>query len=60
MDKAPVFAEAGELGPDSASPVAVTAACVVADGAALPEHDELVPVSTSPHGITTPNGRSSP
>jgi hypothetical protein len=47
----------GELGPDSAYPVKVTVACTVADDHGLPKGDEVVTISTSPHGVTTPNGR---
>ncbi|WP_329611825.1 hypothetical protein [Kitasatospora herbaricolor] len=57
VDKAPIFAAMGELGPDSAYPVEVTVACAVAGGHGLPENDEVVTVSTSPHGVTTPDGR---
>ncbi|MFD9060177.1 hypothetical protein ACFVZ3_01505 [Kitasatospora purpeofusca] len=57
VDKAPIFAAVGELGPDSVYPVEVTVACVIAEGHGLSEHDEVVTVSTSPHGVTTPDGR---
>ncbi|BFV56298.1 hypothetical protein KCMC57_up14020 [Kitasatospora sp. CMC57] len=57
VDKAPIFAAMGELGPDSAYPVEVTVACVVAEGHGLPENDEVVTVSTSPDRVTTPDGR---
>ncbi|MFD3417670.1 hypothetical protein [Streptomyces decoyicus] len=57
VDKAPIFAAMGELGPDSAYPVEVTVACVVAEGHGLLENDEVVTVSTSPHGVMTPCGR---
>ncbi|MFG1808292.1 hypothetical protein [Streptomyces sp. NPDC049040] len=56
FDKAPVFAATAELGPDSSYPVEVTVACVVAQGHGLLE-DEVVTVSISPHGVTTPDGR---
>ncbi|MFE0045201.1 hypothetical protein [Streptomyces albireticuli] len=59
VDKAPIFAAMGELGPDSTYPVAVAVAvaCVVAEGQGLPENDGIVTVSTSPYGVTTPDGR---
>ena len=55
-DKAPFFAVMGELGHHSTYPVEVTVDCVVAEGHGLPENDEVVTVSTSPHGIMTPDG----
>ncbi|MGW9433397.1 hypothetical protein ACWHA1_36460 [Streptomyces decoyicus] len=58
VDKAPIFAAMGELGPDSAYPVEVTVACVVAEGHGLLENDEVVTVSTSPHGVMTLCGRA--
>lgn len=58
LDKAPVVAAAGELGPDSAYPVKVTVACVVAEGHDLAPDAVVVTVSTSPHGVTTPDGRA--
>jgi hypothetical protein len=57
VDKAPIFAATGELGPDSEYPVEVTVACVVVGGQGLRESDEFVTVSTSPHGVTTADGR---
>ncbi|WP_371493535.1 hypothetical protein OG871_38755 [Kitasatospora sp. NBC_00374] len=57
FDKAPVFAAPGGLGPHSAYPVEVTVACVVVEGPVLPQDDEVVTVSTSPHGVATPDGR---
>ncbi|WP_159401252.1 hypothetical protein [Streptomyces sp. NRRL B-24484] len=55
VDKAPISAAMGELGPDSVYPVEVTVACVVAEGHGLPDNDEVVTVSTS--GVTTLDGR---
>ncbi|WP_317441084.1 hypothetical protein [Streptomyces collinus] len=57
VDKAPIFAAMGELGPDSIYPVEVTVACVVAEGHGLLVNDEVVTVSTSPHGVMTPDAR---
>jgi len=37
--------------------VEVTVACVVAEGHGLPEDDEAVAVSTSPHGVAASDGR---
>lgn len=56
VDKAPVFAAMGELGPDSAYPVWVTVSCVIADVVGLPQDNGVVTVSTSPHGVSTPDG----
>ncbi|MEW1913630.1 hypothetical protein AB0442_35285 [Kitasatospora sp. NPDC085895] len=56
VDKAPIFAAMGELCPDWVYPVEVAVACVVADGHSLAKNDEAT-VSTSPHGVTTPDGR---
>ncbi|MFJ3221580.1 hypothetical protein ACIPLC_37410 [Kitasatospora sp. NPDC086801] len=57
VDKAPIFAAADELGPDSVFPVEVTVACVVAEGHGLSEGSRVVTISTSPHGVTTLDGR---
>ncbi|WP_333778451.1 hypothetical protein [Streptomyces sp. IBSBF 3136] len=57
MDKIPVFVAMDELGPDSPYPVEVTVACRVTEGHGLLENDEVVTVSTSPHGVMTPDGR---
>ncbi|NUS15663.1 MAG: hypothetical protein HOY69_30430 [Streptomyces sp.] len=56
VDKAPIFAATGELGPDTSYPVEVTVACAVAEGHGLAGDDEVVTVSTSVHGVTTPDG----
>ncbi|MEU5133719.1 hypothetical protein [Streptomyces californicus] len=55
--KAPIFAAMGELGPDTSYPVEVTVACAVAKGDCLAGDGEVVTISTSPHGVTTPDGR---
>ncbi|MFJ9547762.1 hypothetical protein [Streptomyces erythrochromogenes] len=57
FDKAPIFAALGELGPDTSYPVEVTVACAVAEGDGPGGDDEVVTVSTLPHGVTTPDGR---
>jgi hypothetical protein len=56
FDKAPIFAAMGEFGPDTSYPVEVTVACTVAEGDGLAGDDEVVTVSTSVHGVTTPDG----
>ncbi|MFE5724784.1 hypothetical protein [Streptomyces erythrochromogenes] len=56
FDKAPIFAAMGELDPDTSYPVEVTVACAVAEGDGLAGDDEVVTISTSPHGVTTPDG----
>ncbi|WP_420082764.1 hypothetical protein ACN6AT_37230 (plasmid) [Streptomyces sp. JL4002] len=56
FDKAPIFAAMGELGPDTSYPVEVTVACAVAEGDGLAGDDGVVTISTSPHGVTTPDG----
>ncbi|MEU3562363.1 hypothetical protein [Kitasatospora sp. NPDC006786] len=56
FDKAPIFAAMGELGPDTPYPVEVTVACAITQGHGLAGDDEFVTVSTSVHGVTTPNG----
>ncbi|MGW1185130.1 hypothetical protein ACWD7Y_14245 [Streptomyces drozdowiczii] len=56
FDKAPIFAAMGELGPDTSYPVEVTVACAVAEDDGLARDDEFVTVSTSPHGVSTPDG----
>lgn len=57
FDKAPIFAATGELGPDTSYPVEVTVACAVAEDDGLAGDDQVVTVSTSPHGVTAPDGR---
>ena len=57
IDKSPVFAQLDELTPDSVYPVKVTVACVILDDVEAPADDEVVTVSTSPDGVTTPDGR---
>ncbi|MFE5860912.1 hypothetical protein ACFQ77_10170 [Streptomyces virginiae] len=56
FDKAPIFVAMGELGPDTSYPVEVSVACAVAEGDGLGGDDEVVAISTSPHGVTTPDG----
>lgn len=56
FDKAPIFAAMGELGPDTSYPVEVTVACAVAEGDRPAGDGEFVTVSTSVHGVTTPDG----
>lgn len=56
FDKAPIFAAMGELGPDTSYPVEVTVACAVAEGHGLAGDNEVVTVSTSPDGVTMPDG----
>ncbi|MFJ4092951.1 hypothetical protein ACIPYS_15325 [Kitasatospora sp. NPDC089913] len=56
FDKAPIFAAMGELGPDTSYPVEVTVACAVVEGDGLAWDDEVVTVSNSRHGVTTPDG----
>lgn len=46
----------GELGPDLVYPVEVSVSCVVAEARGLPQDNEVVTVSTSPHGVSTPDG----
>ncbi|WP_051942284.1 hypothetical protein [Streptacidiphilus rugosus] len=57
FDKPPIFAALDELGPDSEYPMEVTVACVVREGHDIPEDDEIITVSTSPHGVMSPDGR---
>ncbi|WP_333739655.1 hypothetical protein [Streptomyces sp. IBSBF 2806] len=57
VDKAPIFAATGELGPDTSYPVQVAVACAIAEGHGLAGDDDVVTVSTSVHGVTTPDGR---
>ncbi|MGW7447000.1 hypothetical protein [Kitasatospora sp. NPDC054795] len=56
LDKAPIFAVIGELGPDTSYPVEVTVACAATKEHGLEGDDEVVTVSTSVHGVTTPDG----
>ncbi|MFD3537343.1 hypothetical protein [Streptomyces sp. NPDC058664] len=56
LDKPPIFAATGELGPDTSYPVEVTVACAVAEGHGPAGDNEVVTVSTSPDGVTTPDG----
>ncbi|MBZ4320671.1 hypothetical protein [Streptomyces huiliensis] len=57
FDKPAIFGDGGGLGPEAAYPVAVSVACVVREAHETPEGGEVVAVSTSPHGVATPNGR---
>ncbi|MCF2533191.1 hypothetical protein [Yinghuangia soli] len=56
FDKPPIFRAAADLGPDSSYPVAASIACVVCEGSESPDGG-TVTVSTSPHGVATPDGR---
>ncbi|MFJ6602206.1 hypothetical protein [Streptomyces lydicus] len=58
VDKVPIFVARGELDPDSVYPVEATVSCVIAEGRGLPQGNEVVTVSTSPHGVSTPDGRA--
>ncbi|MFI5967699.1 hypothetical protein ACIA8J_36740 [Streptomyces asoensis] len=57
IDKSPLFTRLDELTPDSVYPVNVTVACVIQNGGEVLAGDEVVTVSTSPDGVTTPDGR---
>ncbi|WP_327316671.1 hypothetical protein [Streptomyces sp. NBC_01235] len=57
IDKSAIFAQFAELTPDSVYPVKVTVACVIQDDVEATAGDEVVTVSTSPDGVTTPDGR---
>ncbi|MFE5325427.1 hypothetical protein ACFRCG_03250 [Embleya sp. NPDC056575] len=57
LDKPSIFAATGGLGPDSAYPVEAAVACVVREGRESPQDGGTVTVSTSPHGVATPDGR---
>ncbi|MFD4693200.1 hypothetical protein [Streptomyces sp. NPDC058463] len=57
VDKAPVFAAMGELGADLVYPVEVTVSCMITEAPSSPQDNEVVTVSTSPHGVSTPDGR---
>ncbi|QIY58772.1 hypothetical protein HEP86_35240 [Streptomyces sp. RPA4-5] len=57
IDKSPIFAEFDELTPDSVYPVKVAVRCVIQDDVETLAGDEVVTVSTSPDGVTTPDGR---
>ncbi|MEU4154166.1 hypothetical protein [Streptomyces sp. NPDC026659] len=56
-DKSPVFARFAELTPDSVYPVEVAVACVIRDDVEATADGDTVTVSTSPDGVTTPDGR---
>ncbi len=56
IDKCAIFAQFGELTPDSDYPVEATVACVVQGDAEATAGDGVVTVSTSPHGVTTLDG----
>ncbi|MFD8912580.1 hypothetical protein [Streptomyces sp. NPDC059575] len=57
IDKSPVFARFAEPRPDSVYPVEVAVACVIRDDVEATADGEVVTVSTSPDGVTTPDGR---
>ncbi|MEU6510551.1 hypothetical protein [Streptomyces sp. NPDC046942] len=57
IDKCAIFAQLGELTPDSAYPVEVTVACVVQSDAVGTAGDEIVTVSTSPDSVATLDGQ---
>lgn len=57
IDKRTIFARFAELTPESVYPVKVTVACEVQGGIEATSGDGVVTVSTSPYGVTTPDGR---
>lgn len=57
IDKCAIFAQLGELTPDSSYPVEVTVACAVQGGALGEAGDEIVTVSTSPYSVATLDGQ---
>ncbi|MGW2741086.1 hypothetical protein [Streptomyces sp. NPDC001450] len=57
IDKCAIFAQLGELTPDSTYPVEVTVACVVQGDAVGTVGDEIVTVSTSPDSVATLDGQ---
>ncbi|MFC9227786.1 hypothetical protein ACFTZI_02245 [Streptomyces decoyicus] len=57
IDKSSIFARFAELTPDAVYPVQVTVKCVIQDGIEARACDDVVTVSTSPDGVTTPEGR---
>lgn len=57
FDKSPIFAQFADLTRDSVYPVKVTVACEVQDDIEAKAGDDVVTVSTSPDGVTTPDGR---
>lgn len=57
IDKCAVFAQLAELTPDSNYPVPVVVACVIHGDTEMTADDVVVTVSTSPSGVTTPDGR---
>ncbi|MHA5051473.1 hypothetical protein [Streptomyces sp. SD15] len=58
IDKCAIFAQLGELTPDSTYPVEVTVACVVQGVGVGTVGDEIVTVSTSPDGVATLDGQN--
>ncbi|MCQ9184207.1 hypothetical protein KMT30_35250 [Streptomyces sp. IBSBF 2953] len=56
-DKSSIFAQFAELTPESVYPVKVTVACEVQGDIEAMGGDGVVTVSTSPDGVTTPDGR---
>ncbi|MFF3940405.1 hypothetical protein [Streptomyces phaeofaciens] len=57
IDKSSIFAQFAELTPESVYPVKVTVACEVQGDIEAMGGDGVVTVSTSPDGVTTPDGR---
>ncbi|MFE4976777.1 hypothetical protein ACFRAR_32330 [Kitasatospora sp. NPDC056651] len=57
FEKWPIFGVPIDLGPGSVYPVEVTVGCVILEDAGSGEADGIVTVSTSPHGVATPDGR---
>ncbi|WP_229929251.1 hypothetical protein [Kitasatospora xanthocidica] len=56
IDKTPIFGGGMDLDSDSVYPVEVTVDCVVRECSGPPDNDGIVTVSTSPHGVATPDG----
>ncbi|CAM3104451.1 hypothetical protein [Stackebrandtia soli] len=57
VDKAAIFGAAEDLEPDSNYPAAVTVACVLRGADEQVGNDGGVTISTSPDGVTSPDGR---
>jgi hypothetical protein len=57
IDKSSIFAQVAEPAPDSDYPVKVTVACEVQGDIESTAGGGVVTVSTSPDGVTTPDGR---